>query len=445
MVGATNRSGESHAGSLFVFTYTYPYGTGESFLETEIEYLVQAGVWRRITVLPARLEGQPRSVPPGVEVEIGLAQVLARAPGVADLLGAVTTDDFRREILGRSSVLASPAHLRRLMGQVMAARRVAYWVEEHLLRSETEGRRPSLCYSYWMSTAAYGLARLKRTRPDLAFVSRAHGYDLYAERHDPAYLPLQREAIRQADAIFTISEHGRSYLASRYADLTKCVEVARLGVLDPGSASRLSTDGRWRVLSCSSISAVKRVVTLVRGIEELARRYPERQIEWDHLGDGPLRPSVEEEARRRLPANVEWRIRGQMPNAAVIAHYRSRPVDVFANVSESEGIPVSIMEAQSFGVPVVATAVGGVPEIVDAGNGVLLDVAAQPAEIADALERVCGKAGMDARLREGSRATWRARYDAAANYTRFARRLGEIRAGREGDAAPYAPVRAPTE
>ena len=44
------------------------------------------------------------------------------------------------------------------------------------------------------------------------------------------------------------------------------------------------------------------------------------------------------------------------------------------NVSESEGIPVSIMEASSFGIPVIATNVGGVGEIVENGyNGLLLN------------------------------------------------------------------------
>ena len=46
---------------------------------------------------------------------------------------------------------------------------------------------------------------------------------------------------------------------------------------------------------------------------------------------------------------------------------------LFINVSESEGVPVSIMEALSCGLPIIATNVGGVSEIVDAHVGVLID------------------------------------------------------------------------
>jgi glycosyltransferase involved in cell wall biosynthesis len=52
--------------------------------------------------------------------------------------------------------------------------------------------------------------------------------------------------------------------------------------------------------------------------------------------------------------------------------YRKNHVDLFINVSETEGIPVSIMEAMSFGIPCIATNVGGVNEIVNNTNGFLV-------------------------------------------------------------------------
>jgi glycosyltransferase involved in cell wall biosynthesis len=420
--------------TLFLFTYTYPYGAAESFLETEIEYL--AAAWTRIVVFPARLEDAPRPVPANAKVETGLARMLGKGIGAAALVGVLADPDFRREVIRRPGVLVSAGHLRRLVGQIAVARSTARWVEDYILRTRTDRRR-LLCYSYWLNLPALGLARLRRSGDELIFVSRAHGYDLYAERHDPPYLPLQPEPIRWAKAVFTTSEHGRSYLAGKYPGLESRIEVSRLGVVDPGAGSDSSTDGRWRVLSCSGFLPVKRLDALVRGLAELARRHPERTIEWNHLGDGPLRARIEELARARLPANVEWTIHGQLSNAAVMEYYRSHPADVFVNVSESEGIPVSIMEAQSFGVPVVATAVGGVPEIVDDSNGILLEPLAEDVGIADAIERVCVGSGLAARLREGSRATWRARYDAETNYTAFVRRLRKIQESPpEGIASP---------
>jgi len=46
--------------------------------------------------------------------------------------------------------------------------------------------------------------------------------------------------------------------------------------------------------------------------------------------------------------------------------------DVLVLSSETEGIPIVVLEAMSLGVPVVATAVGGVPEIIQSGRSGLL-------------------------------------------------------------------------
>ena len=53
-------------------------------------------------------------------------------------------------------------------------------------------------------------------------------------------------------------------------------------------------------------------------------------------------------------------------------YYSKNDIFCFFNCSFSEGLPVSIMEAMSFGIPCVATNVGGVSELVDDSNGKLL-------------------------------------------------------------------------
>jgi glycosyltransferase involved in cell wall biosynthesis len=52
--------------------------------------------------------------------------------------------------------------------------------------------------------------------------------------------------------------------------------------------------------------------------------------------------------------------------------YTEQPFDLFVNVSASEGVPFSIMEAFSVGIPVMATNVGGTGEIVNEQVGMLL-------------------------------------------------------------------------
>ncbi|WP_180272189.1 glycosyltransferase [Actinomyces ruminis] len=101
------------------------------------------------------------------------------------------------------------------------------------------------------------------------------------------------------------------------------------------------------------------------------------------------------------------------------------PRHLLVNVSASEGVPVSIMEALSAGIPVVATDVGGTGELVRTGsNGILLPADPTPQQVRDAIEQI---AGLDedtyAELRAGARRTWEEHCDARALYTRFAAAL----------------------
>ncbi|WP_243669706.1 glycosyltransferase [Methanoculleus chikugoensis] len=109
-----------------------------------------------------------------------------------------------------------------------------------------------------------------------------------------------------------------------------------------------------------------------------------------------------------LPGNVSHRFTGYLDNAAVLEHYRQSPIDVFINVSESEGIPVSIMEAESCGIPVIATAVGGIPEIVSDATGILLPEHPAPRDIAKAVVRIAADPGGTRAIRSACRENWEA-------------------------------------
>ncbi len=96
------------------------------------------------------------------------------------------------------------------------------------------------------------------------------------------------------------------------------------------------------------------------------------QIKWVHFGDGicfnELKRRVE-----KFSSNIECELKGRVSNRDVLAYYSENVVDCFITVSETEGgCPVSIMEALSYGVPVIATAVGGIPEMLQNTGNILL-------------------------------------------------------------------------
>jgi glycosyltransferase involved in cell wall biosynthesis len=70
--------------------------------------------------------------------------------------------------------------------------------------------------------------------------------------------------------------------------------------------------------------------------------------------------------------------------------------DVFVLASTSEGLPMAMLEAMSYGLAIVATAVGGVPDVVEDGVQALVVPSGDPQALAAAL----GRLGEDRELRE---------------------------------------------
>lgn len=273
-----------------------------------------------------------------------------------------------------------------------------------------------LLYSYWGDKSALLLPLLKK-KFGVACVSRFHGTDLYEEACG-GYKPFRRWLFKELDVAIPISDNGKRYLQEKYGEeAPKVIEVHRLGVSDHGLNPSEELPS-FHIVSCSNIVPVKRVTLLAKAIGSL-----DFKVVWTHIGDGPLRSEVEK-VMASFSDHVRGTLLGAMPNADVLDYYSTHHVDLFVNVSESEGVPVSIMEAFSFGIPVVATDVGGVSEIVDDTVGLLIpsdiDIVQLGNVIADLIER------SDDSMRDNARKRWSDKCDAQRNYSDFCAFLAKL-------------------
>lgn len=396
-----------------MFTESFPFGTSEPFLETEVRYL--SDKFRRLVVVPHRAEGPARSLPPAVTADLSLS----REPKVnrKRRLACVAHGLLVRELA---------AYPRKLLHWHAFKKTVSYLVETETIFRWLQGfvkslpnTAQSLFYTYWLSPTSLAIALTKREYPKLKLVSRAHGWDLYDERHRGEHLPFRNPLLSRLDALFLISEHGRHYISKKYPKFKTRYHVSRLGVLDPGFTTARSKDRTFRIASCSFLLPVKRVELLIEGLAHFAHLQPDTAVEWHHIGDGPLEGVLKRHARLCLPPSVRYIFHGHLSKENVIDFYRTHCVDLFINVSALEGVPVSIMEAQSCGIPVIAPTVGGIAEIVNDDNGVLLPATPTPDDIAQGLKQIIASDWETASRKRASKLTWKSMYNADTNYRVF--------------------------
>jgi glycosyltransferase involved in cell wall biosynthesis len=416
--------------TILLFTQSHPYGAASEhiFIEPEIRHLVEQ--WGRVILVPRLRKGNRLALPPGAEVADDYAEFLQRYLQPRGIIrSALGSRSFFQELRQQPSLLLYPSKILKLLlfsGRVDLTRR---WVK-HYLSAQHLDTQPCILYSYWFDHAATALAQIRREMPGARAVSRAHGYDIFEEYYYPYYWPYRRETLQVLDRVFFASDAGRDYYRERYPEFTSRYETAHLGTKDPGFVSRSSTDGVFRIISCAHIVPVKRLNLLLDGVAAAAHLEPSQKIEWVHFGDGAGRKVQERKMARAFPANATGRFLGDVPNTEILGYYRAHPVDVFVNVSSTEGgAPVAIQEAISCGIPVVATSVGGNPEVVSERNGILLSPDPNPRDIAAALLKIWENAGLAAQMRRESRRLWESRYNAEVNFRLFAQRLKSIGEG----------------
>lgn len=120
-----------------------------------------------------------------------------------------------------------------------------------------------------------------------------------------------------------------------------------------------------KVLMIARFDHPKDYETVVKAAYQLK----DRSISFDFIGDGSNKKNIEQIVRELHIENINFL--GAVDNAKqFIQNY-----DVFLLISKAEGLPISILEAMSFSLPIVATQVGGIPETVEEGiNGFLIPV-----------------------------------------------------------------------
>jgi len=369
---------------ILLLTATFPYRGGEPFLDMEVRALSEHF---DLFILPcgAVIFEKTFDLPDNVRIlEKEAKEIHSRRRNLASLIGASLSSlpDIFEEGTRNLPLSFHPKGFARTAWRSARAHIIAPIVSMACSREGVE-----LIYSYWMSYEALAAAKaVKKHGSKCLTLTRAHGHDLYHYANTPGYCPFQKKIIEEIGHVATVSLHGEKYLKNRYGEFAEKVSTFRLGV-PPGPANKGSKDGVFRIVSCSALKPVKRVHLIAEALQ-----FADFPLVWTHIGDGPEMPRLSGIVTRTLDSNpgISIRLAGNMDNSNVMKFYDSNPVDLFVNVSMSEGIAVSIMEAISRGIPAIATDVGGTSEIIsdDLGSGWLLPVNFKPAALTSMIKGI---------------------------------------------------------
>jgi glycosyltransferase involved in cell wall biosynthesis len=405
---------------LFVFTKHFPYGTAEQYLVDELPYLSRG--FEKVVFIPAEIfdnkNQHQRSVPENCEVLLlnQEGEKIKSSKKWGEIF-SVFFDEWKRcrskswfwkERKRYKSVLLHQSHLASVMSEI---------IREHY------SKYTPAFYAYWIHNSSIMLGLMKRRGEIKGFVCRGHSIDLYewdwALTRYIKILPFYNFIVHQAQHIFAISKHGSDYLKRRFPSMKEKFSFSRLGVSDLG-INPFHADAKFTIVSCSNFTDNKNIPRIAEVILNL-----KTSVRWIHFGDGKGKEKVEEQIKK-LPATTSAELRGFVPNVEIRNFYKTETVNLVINLSEAEGIPVSLMEAISFGIPVLATDVYGNPEVANETTGFTIPYASDNLKIAAIIDDFAVNIEIQRQKRLSARNFFLSTFAASENYKAFVSELRKL-------------------
>ena len=410
---------------LYLITETFPYGSGEKpFLIPELEELVKR---YDITIIShahkAELNDDANRT--NLDTAIKVVNVDIKLQWYKRIKYAgkyfCSKDGLREALLILKNKRCIWYRLYQSIGFfALGLENMRLMRKKKILTKDTD----SIYYSYWYFYYTYSITHCKEMFPHMKVVTRTHGFDLYGERYNGGRQPFKEIMDENLDRVIFISAQGKRYYLSRYNKTNeKKYVVSRIGTIESDRKNGVPSTRKFRIVSCSSIIPLKRVNLIVDALNLL-----KEELEWVHFGGGTDYDNIIELSDRKLKPkqNITYEIRGNVPNKEVLQFYSENYVNCFISTSSTEGLPVSIQEAMSFGIPIIATDVGGVSELFD-NNGILLSNNPTKEEVAEAIEKIVYLDENEyATLRNNSYRLWKRDYNSEVNRVNFCEILEKL-------------------
>nr|MCR5604839.1 glycosyltransferase [Lachnospiraceae bacterium] len=287
----------------------------------------------------------------------------------------------------------------------------------------------AIYYSYWYFWKCYAVTHEIDRYPGSRVITRTHEYDLYDYTSPSGYQPFKVSMDEKLDCIIFIAEHGRDYYLKKYGRTAgEKYKLYHLGTEqsckvkakeepEEGKPRDEEQSGVMTMVSCSSIITRKRVDRIAEALGLIN----DLDVRWLHFGTGDCEDKLKKLCEDKLKGkkNISCELKGYVKNEELHKFYEQTRVDCFITASSSEGNPVSVMEAMSYGIPVIAPNVCNFPNMIK-DCGILVSGECTPGELAEAIRKIKNMPSAETeQMRYNAYKCWDDNFNADKNNRRF--------------------------
>lgn len=238
-----------------------------------------------------------------------------------------------------------------------------------------------------------------------------HGVDVVKFFDQEGYPEEMKKVFQQARLVLARSES----LLEKLKELGCPEEKLRINrtPIPFGQKSRIVTppvNQEWVILQACRLIEKKGILTLLDALASLQDKYP--KMKYILCGEGPLKSKIEKHASE-LNVNIVlkgWTSQTELTELYLKSHLFTHPSELTKG-SDQEGVPNSMLEAMSYGLPIIATHHGGIPEAVTHNHEGLLAQEKSSEELAENIDHLLSSPEKISILSENASKSVRQKYE----------------------------------
>ncbi len=273
---------------------------------------------------------------------------------------------------------------------------------------------PRVVHAHWWIPAGWVARPLSR---QARLIVTSHGTDIRLLQRKAWMRPLAARVFSRAQVITTVSSWLGEDLSRRFSGIHDKLGVAPMPPEDSlfTGSPRPTTNDPPVVLSVTRFTAQKRNDVLLQALALLRDRGVKFRARL--VGEGGALRDRTVAQLQQLGLEQSTVLAGSKLQSELVEEYRSADVTVLTAIDE--GLGLALVEAQLSGCAVIGARSGGITDIITDGESGLLVPPADPAALADTLERVLKDPALRLRLATDGQKSARARFSAQAIVDRF--------------------------
>ncbi len=333
---------------LILFTDNYPFGIHENnFIKYEIRKLNK--LFKEVEIINHRTIKKTSILDKNL-TNIKLNQKFSRKVNFINILKffffkTILNKIFWREI---NFILFKKNFFKKLKMSVMELSKALILFE--ILKNENSNNEKIIYYSFWSNFTLISFSMLKKIHPSAKFVSRCLGSDLNGFLKNDKYVPYKKIKFSSLDSLILLGEYQKDLLDKAILQ-PKNINISPLGVFKQKFVKRNIDKRKIYFLSCGNLIEIKNNILMIDFLVRIAKE-TKKKVHFTLVGNGKLKDKIFEKLIKNKKY-IDYNYYEYVND--FVKFIKKRKINFFLNFSSQEGMPFTVMETMSIGIPTISS------------------------------------------------------------------------------------------